>query len=214
VSGSLHAWIETNPLAPAEWRLVADRLLSVSDDIKVFSAAHHTYSQATSEVSRMTQTEENAAFDLVQRRIADLRQALECAPLPRNTAQMLQISGAELPDAALTFGWYEYDYMVPGAYSMSLHAILELADKLLQAHRAALALRAVRRHRERPLPAAFVHWLDYFARQSGIEIDVAQMSEITNAVLALDRKDLMFVDDIRAILKTTHPKLSTAKRRR
>lgn len=208
---ALTDWIAENPRSPA--LALAQVVLPVFDDVRVFAAARLALRMTAREVGRMTQTEENDAFDKVQSRIADLQDALTLSPLPRNRAHMLQISGPNLPDAELAFGWREPpDNMIDGAYPLSLEGVLKLAETLLQEHRDALPVHAVRRHRERPEIAAFVHWFDYFVRRFDVVLVADEIGKVAHAVL--DLTDGVSAEDVRAILKTAHPKLSSAKRRR
>lgn len=213
MSDELLDWLHEQPSARTAWRALAERLLGSVQDMPTFVAVGLACEQTESEMKRGTRTEEDAAFDLVKTKIHELRQAVERSPLQKGAGFVCEITGRDVPDAWLEFGWYERSEPSLPGYSASLMGTLDLAERLLAQHRAYLPTRAARRHRDRPRVAAFVHLLGHFGAQVGLAFSEERIAELANAALQLDRKERQSKATVRAIMKTPHPLLKTAERK-
>jgi hypothetical protein len=210
VTTGLREWLAHNRTAPKSWRSLAQRLVGTTDDLATFTAVRLAFDAAQAEVRRMTSTEEGQALNHVGKKIDELREAIELAPLSRRRAYMLGLTGEGRQDEQLAVSWHDDGDIAPRAYSVSVLGMLGVAQHLLDQHRAMLLPRAVQRHRDRPLSAAFVHWLVHYARVHDVQLGHDRIAELANAALALSDAPLMAAD-VRAILK---PKLSSPKRAR
>lgn len=226
----LRQWLHGNPTAPASLRHVASKLAGYHDPAALWAEfaqhsdvtivvcvdAHIAWTAQQAEVSRQTRKEESDALALVGKRLKDLRDAIETAPLPKGRSTVSTITAAGMPDVLVRVGWRD----LPDApalsgfgYSITVLEVLDLAAELLDQHIAALPARAVGKHKDRPDVKSFVTRLAYLfaARFHGQPMHAA-VAHVTNALFEMDvPKD---AGDIRAMLLTSSAEWRQVVKRR
>lgn len=156
------------------------------------TAAAQALLSAEQELARDTAHTEAKGFDAVRRKIAELRDAIEQAPLPRASlsAHTLRTTGQE--DVMLWLGWVrdELPAGMPG-HAISVLQFLQIAEEML-GQDSALPPRALERRRpalddpRRPLIRAFVIWCDWNLRRRFDAADSVAVAHLANALLDLD----------------------------
>ena len=201
----IQAWLAANPKAPMYLRKSAARLLGYDEApelwarfdpaggqaMAVLTAAAQALLSAEQELARDTAHPEAKSFDAVRRKIAELRDAIEQAPLPRASlsAHTLRTAGEE--DVMLWLGWVrdELPQGMPG-HAVSVLQVLQTAEAML-CQDAALPPRALKRRRpppddpRRPLVRAFVIWCDWNLRRRFDAADSLAVAHLANALLGL-----------------------------
>lgn len=164
-SAALRAWLDANQRAPLLWRQVAERLLAFDEigavwreigkhgilSIHLFTMARMACERAIIEFGRAPVDDEQAAIDRVRDLAAQLKAAIEQAPLPAGRAYARQLEGSRLPPIELFIGWRDLDPSNPlwvGAYPLAIVDVLDQVPDLIDAHVRSMPRRTVERRRD------------------------------------------------------------------
>lgn len=201
------------PNAPAHWRSLGARLASHADmpavwaqlaghgdvALKVLDAVRQSFERAHEETSRQTSTEETEQLTRVKRLAADLKEAIERAPLPRNWAVPYELGEQGGVRTLISIGWRDVAGEVHPGAPLSIVDVLDLAVGLVDQHAASQAPRSLTRHSDQPFVRAFVRWLSWHLNRLFGSASGRTLAYLTNA--ALDLADPLDKDDVKAILK-------------
>lgn len=217
-SDALRQWLHGNPAAPASLRYVVSKMVSFHDADALWAEfAQHgdvvnavchdvrvAWDAQKAEMRRQPPKEESDALALVGKRLKELRDAIEAAPLPKAWSTIATITAEGMPDVPLRVGWRDLpDSRALSAfgYPITVLEVLDLASRLLDQHRVAMPARAVGKHKRdgRPDIKSFVTQLDHLlaARFSGQPMHGA-VAHIVNALFDLvdEPKDASAIRDM------------------
>lgn len=214
----LKAWRSSNPSAPRDWLVLADRLASHRDmhhvwielrkrgaaPLAVFSDVCEAFRHAHNEDRRPTTKLERQNFDRVKYAARRLKRAINDSSLPANSGTFCELPCEGQKSVSLLVGWRNLPADGYGlAYPLSVLDFLDLVEQLVDSGAETLPPRSTARQRGRHLESAFVRWLAFFFRQRfGAELH-ATIARLASA--ALDLKDTLDKNNVEAILKDSPP---------